>query len=656
MDMTISQTLQQALQFQRAGQLAEAEALYRQILSIQPDNADALHRLGLIAYRNSRFDAALELINQALAIRPAADDYCNLGLVLSALGRFSESVQASQKSLSLDPLAYEAWYNMGNALRDLGQAGEAIAAYQRALSLRPDHSGSLANMGSVLRTLGRLDEAAAVLRRAIQLSPRNFQAHNNLGNALRDAGQLDAAVACLEQALSLRPEDARARGNLGNALLAQGRLVEAISQYNRAIASNPDAADIASDRLFALQFCPKFDAPAILGECRSWNDRFATALARPAPSHRHARLRIGYASPDFRAHCQSLFTTPLFTNHNRQDFEIYCYADVPAPDSVTDRLRSSVEVWRNTGRMTDEAVADLIRHDKIDILVDLTMHMARGRPLVLARKPAPLQVAWLAYPGTTGLSAIDARFTDPYLDPPGAHDDWYSEKSIRLPDTFWCYDPTALTTNNTPLPEPGDLPVLKNGSITFGCLNNFCKINNDVLQLWSRVMLATPGSRLLLLAPDGWSRRWAADRLAELGIAAVRVEFVAHQPRYKYLAEYRRVDIGLDTIPYNGHTTSLDSFWMGVPVITRVGVTVVGRAGFSQLSNLQLTELAAWTDDEFVSIAAALAHDTSRLAELRRTLRERMRQSPLMDGPRFARAVEAEYRRLWSKTTRDEDN
>jgi predicted O-linked N-acetylglucosamine transferase (SPINDLY family) len=334
-------------------------------------------------------------------------------------------------------------------------------------------------------------------------------------------------------------------------------------------------------------------------------------------------------------------------SHDRGQFQVYCYADVAGPDPVTARLRNGADIWRPIAAMSDQAVADLIRADRIDILVDLTMHMGNARPLVLARKPAPLQVAYLAYPGTTGLTSIDYRLTDPYLDPPGQYDDCYTEQSIRLPHTFWCYDPLATDIGTDPPPQPGPLPAMANGYVTFGCLNNFCKLNDGVLELFSRVLGRVDRSRLLLLAPHGQARQRTLDRLARGGVADDRVQFVDLQPRRDYLAEYRRIDIGLDTLPYNGHTTSLDSLWMGVPVVTRVGATVVARAGLSQLSNLALTELIAWSDEQFVEIAVQLAGDLPRAAELRRTLRPRMMASPLTDADQMARHIEAVYRSIW---------
>ena len=310
---------------------------------------------------------------------------------------------------------------------------------------------------------------------------------------------------------------------------------------------------------------------------------------------------------------------------------------------MTERIRNSVDHWRDTVGLSDDEVARQVRDDQIDILVDLTMHMSNGRPQLMARKPAPVQVAYLAYPGTTGLSAIDYRLTDPYLDPPGQTDADSVEQSFRLPDTFWCYDPLTET------PVPNSLPLITADHVTFGCLNNFCKVTDQTLALWSGVLQAVAGSRLLLLAPAGTARQRILDRLHEENIEPARIEFVEHRPRAQYLELYHRIDVCLDTLPYNGHTTSLDSYWMGVPVVTRVGRTVVGRAGYSQLTNLGFSELVAWSDEEFVSLAARLAADRLRLTHLRSTLRERMERSPLMDAARFARNIESAYREMWRR-------
>jgi len=315
-------------------------------------------------------------------------------------------------------------------------------------------------------------------------------------------------------------------------------------------------------------------------------------------------------------------------------------SSVRKPDTLTAQIQSLSDRWRNIFGLSDDQAAEMIRQDQIDILVDLTLHMADNRLMIFARKPAPLQVTWLGYPGTTGLGTMDYRLTDPYLDPPGT-DALYLEKSIRLPDCFWCYDPL---TEEPAIIAP---PSAANGHITFGCLNNFCKVTDEVLQTWAKVMSAVSQSRMIILAAPGSHRQRLLDRMAQLSIDPSRIEFVAKRPRQAYLELYQRIDISLDTFPVNGHTTSLDSLWMGVPVLSVVGNTAISRAGLCQLSHLGLQQLIANSPSDYVRIAIELAGDRSRLEDLRKSLRPHIRNSPLMDAPRFARNIEAAYRSIW---------
>jgi predicted O-linked N-acetylglucosamine transferase (SPINDLY family) len=291
--------------------------------------------------------------------------------------------------------------------------------------------------------------------------------------------------------------------------------------------------------------------------------------------------------------------------------------------------------------LSDTEAADLIRQDRIDVLVDLTMHMAQNRLLIFARKPAPVQVTYLAYCSTTGLETIDYRLSDPYLDPLGQDESCYSEQTLRLPQTYWCYQ------MDLPIPEAGPLPAAAAGHITFGCLNNFCKVSEPALAVWTRLLRAMPNSQLLLHAHEGSHRQRLQQRMEREGIESSRVRFVGFKPAEEYFDLYRQIDIALDTFPYGGGTTTCDALWMGVPVVSLVGKTAVGRGGLSILSNVGLPELAARSEDEYVRIASDLASDLPRLSDLRSTLRQRMGQSPLMDAPRFARNMEAAYRQMW---------
>ena len=529
-----------------------------------------------------------------------------------------------------------------------GELNQAEANYRQVLALHPNHPKALHLLGFLLGQKGGLEAAVELVRRAIAIDPADPTMYNNLGVWLGELRRFDEAVAAQRQSIRLVPASAIAHFNLAEALKGGGALDEALGELREALRLNPDQAFIHSNLVFLLQYHPRFDAAALRAELRRWREKFADPLKaeiRPQANDRspERRLRVGYVSPDFRDHCQSLFTIPLLAHHDHTALEIFCYAGVARPDAATGRIAGYADLWRDVRPLDDAALCALIRADRIDILVDLTMHMAGGRPLVFARKPAPIQITWLAYPGSTGISAIDYRLTDPYLDPPNEDvDEMYVEKSIRLPATFWCYDPLE-----NPPPAVGPLPALTRGHVTFGSLNECFKVNEGVLKLWARVLAGVAGSRLVLLADEGSHRERTLGVLEGLGVSRQRVSFFAKRPRGRYLELYHQIDIGLDTLPYNGHTTSLDSYFMGVPVVTLVGNTVVGRAGLSQLTNLGLPELIARTPDEYVRIARQLASNLERLAGLRAALRGRMRASPLMDAAAFARGIEAAYRQMW---------
>jgi protein O-GlcNAc transferase len=615
----VRQLLEMALRRYRAGEWRQAEQLCGQVLETDREQVDALNILAAIAGQTGRHDEAIRYLRTVLQLQPeSADAHNNLANVLRII----------------------------NAQAEPRQLDEAIAHYREAARLRPDLFEACNNLGNALSTQGQLSDAEVHLRRALTLQPNNAHVHCNLGIVLWKQRRLDEAAACYERALELQPGNADAHVNLGNVLNDCGRIDDALASLRAALRLKPDAADIHSNLLCLLRNHPHYDSQAIYEECTRWYRQHAEPLKRFIELHPNRpdsdrRLRVGYVSPDFREHACSSFTVPLLANHNRRIFEVYCYSDVARPDDVTERLRGHADVWKTTAGLLDQQLADMIRGDQIDILVDLAMHTAKNRLLVFARKPAPVQVSWLAYPGTTGLPTIDYRLTDPYLDPPGLFDAFYCEESVRLPETFWCYDPLFDQ------PAVNALPAATSGAITFGCLNNFHKVNDACLRLWSRVLTRVPRSRLLLVAPLE-PRERVLSILEDGGIARERVEFAAdRRPRLEYFQLYHRIDVALDTLPCNGGTTTLDAFWMGVPTVSLVGQTVVGRAGFSLLCNLGLKELCAETPEQFVEIAAGLAGNTPRLQDLRHSLHQRMQASPLMDGERFARNVEDVFRRIW---------
>jgi predicted O-linked N-acetylglucosamine transferase (SPINDLY family) len=636
------------------GRRAEAIESFREAVRCKPDFPSAHSNLGNALREEGRFDQAVASLREAVRLAPDfIEARFNLAVALQAQSELDQAVATYRQVLCYKPSHVDAFCNLGMVLWRQGKFDEAFAQYQHALRLDPEHALTHNNLGAALQEQGRLSEAEASLRLALRAKPDYADASCNLGIVLWKQGNMDESVAHYQKALRIQPDHAEAHVNLGNVYKDEARLDEALESYRAALHIRPDAADIRSNLLLALNYHPDYDARAILEECARWNRTHAEPLKKLIQPHSNLpdpqrRLRIGYVSPDLREHVDSFFLIPLLSNHDHKQYEIACYANVPRPDAMTQRLQGYADIWRSTVGLSDQQVAELVRGDQIDILVDLELHAAKNRLLMFARKPAPVQVAWLGYPGTTGLSTMDYRLTDPYLDPPGLFDVFYSEESIRLPDTFWCYDPL----NNEP--PVNSLPALTTGTITFGCLNNFCKVNKGCLRLWAEVLRKVPQSRLLLRAPLGQARDWVKAALQKEGIAEKRIELVESVPRPKYLETYQRIDLGLDPVPCSGHTTSLDAFWMGVPTVTLLGKTAMGRAGFSQLCNLGLSELAAQTPEEYVELAARLARDPGRLQELRGSLRERMKQSPLMDGKRFAQHMEKAYRQMWHRWCADQ--
>jgi protein O-GlcNAc transferase len=678
----LANTLDAAMQCHRAGQIGDAERLYRDVLVRSPGHADAAFLLGVIGMESGRLDLAEQMFTRAATAAPGnASFHSNLGEAQRRLRRATPSIQSFLKAISLDPELVAAVFNLGLLLQDIGAHEGAVACFERAARLRSDlpdvQSRVAASRAAIARRAGdgsqrqarrtplpedafsaaalvglyaladrdQRPQAVALLVEALRLCPGSAGAGTVLGSVLSDPTRSDDAIAALRAAQEVAPGRPELHSLLGDASYKAGLLDEAVAEYRRAIELRPEDPALVSKLLYVLQYHRAYDAGALLQESRDWERRHVASgmipIRRDLDRRADRRLCVGYVSADFRQHCQALFLFPLLAHHDHEAFEIVCYSSVSQPDDWTRDLLKHADTSRDIARLSDGDVAARIREDRVDILVDLTMHMEGSRLGVFARKPAPIQITWLAYPGTTGLTAMDYRLTDPHLDPIEDGSSVYAERSLHLPETFWCYHPLTTDASTSPL------PALTNGHVTFGCLNNFCKVTGVVVDLWARVMRDVTASKLVLLVPPGDARRRTVSEFEKRGVDGARIEFVGYQPRLPYLATYRRIDLCLDTFPYNGHTTSLDAFWMGVPVVTLVGPTVVGRAGLCQAMNLGLPELVARTPDEYVAIAARLSGDLGRLAEMRAGLRKRIEASPLMDAPRFARSIEAAYRRVW---------
>ena len=527
-----------------------------------------------------------------------------------------------------------------------GDLPRAEALYREVLRQQPNHVEALHLFGVVAGQIGRLDGAIELIRRAVQIRPDFPEAHNNLGNALKRAGQLDAAESAYRKSLELKPDYAEAWANLGNALRDVGRLDEAIAAYREAMRLRPDLAGAHSNLILTLHYHPDYDGRMIHEELMRWNARHGEPLKKFIRSHDNdrdpeRRLRVGYVSPDFREHVVGQNLLPLLREHDHGRFEIFCYSSVLSPDSLTQEIRQFSDQWREAVAMTDAELADQIRQDRIDILVELSNHSADNRLVMMARKPAPVQASWLGYPGSTGVEAIDKRVSDPQIDPTDADFPFYSERTIRLADVYWCYGVPGAT------PEPAARPAVGGGPVTFGCLNNFAKVSTVAQDLWAEILSGLPGSRLMIHSYAGAHLETVRQRFAAKGISADRIEFVHRQAWAQYVQTHNRIDIALDPFPWGGGITTCNALWMGVPVVTLFGRTAVGRGSATILSSIGAGELIAHSPGEYVQIATDLARNLPRLKALSTSLRPRMLGSPLMNAKRFARSVEAVYREMW---------
>ena len=489
------------------------------------------------------------------------------------------------------------------------------------------------------------------LRDAVARAPGVVAASWRLVSALAAAEDYESAREEGERLVRVTPRLAEAHVNLGHVLRNQGYLREALDSYRRALELDPGHAEARSSLLLALNYSTEHSPGDIFSEHLAFGERCGPAPAAPAPDPAWPRrLRIGYVSPDLRSHVVTCFMLPALARHDRERFEIFCYYTYPDADSVTHFLRPLVEHWSDCGRLPDADLAARIRADRIDILVDLAGHMAYQRLNVFAQRPAPVQATYLGYPNTTGLRAVDYRIGDAWVDPPGESDRYYTERVARLGRAFVCYRP------GPDIHEVVRLPASQAGRVTFGCFNNFQKLSEPFYAAAARVLAAVPKSRLLLKARPLASRQVAEAvraRFAAAGISADRLVLRGWSPRVEdHLGEYREVDIALDSFPYNGTTTTCEAMWMGAPVVTLRGDRHAGRVGASLLNAVGLPELVARDADEYVRIAAGLAADLRKLGDLRAGMRDRLRQSPLMDEKGFVGELERCYLEMWQERLR----
>lgn len=663
--------LDAAIEAHERGELDKAEATYRSLLAREPAHPRALHLLGLAAHQRGQHEAALDLVRKSIA----ADDtialhHFNLGNVLVALGRTREAADAFATASRIDAGHVRALCNLGHARLALNELPAAVEALRRAFALAPETPALRTDLATALLSLG--DESAAgkpFFAEVIGLLEANWANQEDppaarlmLAYACAQVGRWSDAMAHYEGILagpmSLAVE-LKAHSNAGNCCNQLGRMEDAVRHYREALRLNPDMTDTASSIAACINYLPGASPQEVFDTHRDWDRRFGEELLTRSP-HRERnrqrtastagrrRLRIGYVSPDFRRHPVTALFAPVMERHDRGSFEVYCYYNHRGSDEVTERLRSLATAWRDVAPLGHDALAAQIAADGIDILVDLAGHTALNRLPAFALKPAPILVEWLGYFTTTGMAAFDYFISDPYCSP-ADQDTWFTEKLVRLPHTRFCYEPYPF------MPEVSPLPALSRHIVTFGCFNNLAKVNDSVLQLWSRVLDAVPDSRLALQAlalQDAGNRDRFLARARACGINADRIDVRTYAPLKEAAHAYHDIDIALDPFPFCGGMTSFEALWMGVPVITLASPLVAGRQTLSMLENLGYREWIATDADAYVAIARELARELPALAAHREGLRGRFRASALMDYAGFTTSLEQAYRDMWSRGPR----
>jgi predicted O-linked N-acetylglucosamine transferase (SPINDLY family) len=620
----IQQSLDLAVQHHTAGRLPEAESIYQQILQVDPNQPVALHLLGVIAHQVGNHNTAVDLITKAIDIET---DYA------------------------------DAHSNLGNALRELGRLHEAMASYHKALAIRPNHAEAHNNLGNILQDLGKLDEAIATYRNALDINPDYAEALNNMGNALKDLGRLDGAVVSYNKALTIKPDYAEAHNNLANVLKELGRLDEAITSYRNALSIRSDLSGAGRNLLNVMLNVPGMSPKELFDEHLGFTKRFKRHITPidkhfpndPTPDR---QLRVGYLSSDFRIHPVGENVLPLISSHDREKFEVFCYADVTRPDAITERFQSCVDHWHPIVGKSDAEVARMVRADGIDVLVSLAGRFDANRPLVCAYRAAPVQVSF--HDGaTSGLEEMDYWLTDDFLHPPDTKE-LFTEDLHRLPVLY-----QYLPIENAP--TVGPLPADQAGFITFGSFNNPAKINEEVIGLWAEVLQSVPGSKILLkyktLYGQASLQGSVVERFSASGIGQDRITFSALSDTFaKHLGRYDEVDIALDPFPFNGATTTFQALWMGVPVISLAGEAFISRAAGSLLHQVGLGDLTVNTPKAYLDCARDLAGNLEQLRTLRANLRERMTASPLCNAPTYALSVEAAYWDMWGRWCAEQEN
>jgi len=677
-----------AILLHQAGRIAEAQTVCREMLERAPRHFDALHLLGVTEYQTGRYEEADRLLQQALLVEPrSAAALSNHGIVLHDLKRYEAALARYEKAIALKPDYAEAFSNRAATLTELGRYAEAVASCDRATALKPDYPEAHSNRGNALGHMRRFDEALASCERALARRPGYADALSNRGNALIELGRFDEAMASYEAALALKPDLAAAwvgRGNVflnlnryGEAFAAfqkalainpdslkalaqlahyyerHGRMAEAIACYDRVLAVKPDFPEVISNKIFALDLVPQAGFAEHQDARREWWRKVGVKIAARSPPRRAndrdpaRRIVLGYVSADFRRHSAATIFWPVLAHHDKTRFEVICYSCSTIRDDVTKDFQRVADRWIDAVQLSDEELAERVRVDKVDILIDLSGHSGGNRLGVFARKPAPVQVTAWGHGTGTGLPTIDYLFSDPVTIPDEMRP-LYAEKICDLP----CVIMSALPPIELPRGEP---PVLTNGFMTFGVFNRITKISDDALAVWARVMHEVRDAKLVM--KDGAYdepalRDLLRHRFAAHGIVGERIDFLGSSPREQHLAAFGTTDIALDPFPQNGGVSTWEALHMGVPVIAKLGHSAPSRLSGAILASIGMEDWVGQTADDYVALAVKFAGMPQLLKQLRRELPGQIATAPSGNATLYTRAVERAYRTMWENYCR----
>ncbi len=639
----------EAISFHEKGELTKAASIYRDILNKYPTHIDSLVNLSAIVY-NKNPQESLNLLRTARKIDPDNGSvHFNLGNLLQRHGFRQKAIQEFREVIRLQPQNAEAYFRLGVLFSEGGKLSDALFCYQKAFQLKPGDVRILNNLTEVLNRQGKYEEAELMAKKTLELNPDLVEAHGNLGNVYKKQGNYKKAEAHFKEALKLDPKQAKVLYHLGATLLFSNRHKEAAEHLRGAVEIDPEFYQSHSSLVYALNYIEEPSQQEVFEEHKQWGEQHSLGVQEEGwpwiERTPERKIRVGFVSPDFKAHVVALFIQQLFKNYDKSQFEFYGYAEVENPDGYTSTFMGLLDGWRSTIGVPDQEVYQTIKNDQIDILIDLAGHTAGNRLKILSMKPAPIQVSYLGYINTTGLNEIDYRFCDAYVNPPETQQ-YYTEELIHLPDSFTCYEPID------PSPPVAETPGLTNGYITFGCFNNTNKLTPGTIRVWSELLKQLPSAKLLLksshLNDPLTIERFKAQFLNQ-GVNEEQLVFEGSSEIYDYLATYNKIDIALDPFPHNGGTTSHDVLWMGVPMISLEGDRYVSRFGVSILNNLGYPEWVASSEKEYINKAIALASDTDLLNTIRLGLREKMRASPLCDGVQFSRNFEQTLKSIWKE-------